>query len=152
MVYYIDECGVQEYLYREYGYASKGVIVRGKTSGRRFKRTNIVAAKCCEKVVAPMCYDCMTDSVLFEWWFQNELLKTVPKGSFLVMDNTRFHRKKRLEDLAREAECIVLFLPAYSPDLNPIEKFWAWLKQKLRSVLKDYDVFLDALCDCFQLV
>ena len=46
--------------------------------------------------------------------------------------------------------CEVIFLPPYSPDLNPIEKFWAWLKQKLKSVLFMFQSFDDALMDCFQ--
>lgn len=65
------------------------------------------------------------------------------------MDNATFHRKAKLRELAINAECEVLFLPPYSPDLNPIEKFWSWLKQKLREVLPEYDNFMDALIDCF---
>jgi transposase len=46
---------------------------------------------------------------------------------------------------------ILIFQPAYSPDLNEIEKFWAWLKNMLKSVLPSFDNFMDALCCCFQL-
>lgn len=45
----------------------------------------------------------------------------VPRGSFIVMDNARFHRKKVLKEMAKEAGCRVIFLPAYSPDFSPIE-------------------------------
>jgi len=148
-LHYIDECGVDNYLYREYGYAPKGVAISGKISGRKFKRTNIVAAKCGDQIVAPFLYDGTTDSVLFEFWFEEILLKAVPKGAVFLMDNASFHRKKRLRALAESAECTVLFLPPYSPDLNPIEKFWAWLKQKLRAILPEHEKFMDALIDCF---
>ncbi|MCL2199679.1 MAG: transposase, partial [Defluviitaleaceae bacterium] len=60
-----------------------------------------------------------------------------------------FHRKSTLKELAAKANCEVIFLPPYSPDLNPIEKFWAWLKQKLKSVLFMFPNFDDALMDCF---
>jgi transposase len=148
-LYYIDECGLNQYLYREHAYSPIGVPVMGKISGKKFKRTNIVAAKCGDKVVAPMAYDGTTDSVLFECWFEEMLLKTVPRYSVLVMDNATFHRKSRLRELAEKADCDVLFLPPYSPDLNPIEKFWARLKKRLRKILPEHDNFNNALMDCF---
>jgi transposase len=126
------------------------VPVTGKISGKKFKRTNIVSAKCSNKIVAPMVYDGTTDSLLFEFWFENKLLKLIPRFSVIVLDNATFHRKETLHKLAANAMCEVLFLPPYSPDLNPIEKFWAWLKRKLRDTLNSYYSFHDALVDCFR--
>ena len=57
-LYYVDECGLDKYLYREYGYFPKGVPVQGKISGKKHKRTNIVASKYDDKIVAPMTKDC----------------------------------------------------------------------------------------------
>jgi transposase len=148
-IFFIDECGINQYLYREYGYAPKGQPVIGNVRGSKFKRLNIVAAKCVDRIVEPLVYDGTTDSVLFECWFENRLLKAIPKGSVLILDNATFHRKAKLRLLADRADCDVLFLPPYSPDLNPIEKFWAWLKQKLRDVLQYYDNLIDAVPDCF---
>jgi len=111
-----------------------------------------VAAMCCKEIVAPLTYQGATDSKLFEFWFENMLLNEAPKGSVFVMDNASFHRKKWLAKLAEAAGCVVIFLPPYSPDLNPIENFWAWLKQRMRSTLQDFDSFDDALSDCFQMV
>ena len=149
-LYYVDECGINEYIYREYGYAPVGVKVMGKISGKKFKRTNIVAAKCCDKIVAPMIYDGTTDSRLFEYWFEKMLLKSISKHSIIILDNATFHRKTRLRELAEAAMCEVLFLPPYSPDLNTIENFWAWLKCRLRKILPSFRNFDDALIDCFQ--
>jgi len=148
-IYYIDECGINQCLYREYGYAPRGQQVIGNVQGRRFKRFNIVAAKCGSKIVEPLVYDVTTDSALFECWFETRLLASVPKGSVLIMDNAAFHRKSKLRTLAENAGAVVLFLPPYSPDLNPIEKFWAWLKLELRSILHSYDNIMDAIADCF---
>ena len=148
-LYYIDECGIDTYIYREYVYAPRGKAVAGAISGKKFKRTNIVAARCIDNIVAPMIYDGTTDSVLFEYWFENYLLKAIPKGSYCILDNATFHRKSKLHALAARADCTVIFLPPYSPDLNPIEKFWAWLKRQLRKILPSHDEFLDALCACF---
>ena len=121
----------------------------GKVSGKKFKRTNVVAAKCGGKVVAPMIYDGTTDSVIFEYWFELMLLKSIPKYSIIIMDNATFHRKAKLRELAKISDCQILFLPPYSPDLNPIEKFWAWLKHKLRKILPAFNNFDNALMDCF---
>ena len=149
-LYFVDECGLDKYLYREYGCSLKGVPVIGKTSGKKFKRTNIVAAKNGDRIIAPMIYDCSTDSVLFEHWFKNMLLKSIPRYSVIVLDNATFHSKKRLRELAIVHDCDVIFLPPYSPDLNPIENFWASLKSRLRKILPFFDSFHDALWGCFQ--
>ena len=148
-LYYVDECGLDKYLYREYAYSPRGVPIIGKVSGKKFKRTNIVAAKCGDRIVAPMIYDGMTDSVLFEYWFETMLLKSIPKYSIIILDNATFHRKARLRELAKITGCEILFLPPYSPDLNPIENYWAWLKNKLRRILPIYVSFNDAILDCF---
>ena len=96
-----------------------------------------------------MLYDGVTDSSLFEFWFDKVLLRAVPKYSVFILDNAAFHRKSRLRELAKKADCEILFLPPYSPDLNPIEKYWAWLKRQLRKMLPLYECFNDALMDCF---
>ena len=81
---------------------------------------------------------------------KNMLLKNVEKGDVIVMDNATFHRKKELEMLVTQASCEILFLPPYSPDLNPIEQFWSWLKRKLREILHKFDSLDDAIMCCFQ--
>jgi len=67
-----------------------------------------------------------------------------------VLDNATFHRKARLVELAARKGCKIIFLPPYSPDLNPIEKRWAWLKQELRDILLTSDSFDFALWTAFQ--
>ncbi|MDR1391150.1 MAG: transposase, partial [Holosporales bacterium] len=61
-------------------------------------------------------------------------------------------RRKELEKLAKDAGCIVLFLPAYSPDLNPIEQFWSWVKRKLREILHNYASLDETIQASFQLI
>ena len=148
-LYYADECVIDTRIYREYAYAPGGKAVVGKISGKKYKRTNIVAAKCGTDIVAPMIYDGTTDSLLFEQWFEQMLLPIVPKGSYFILDNATFHRKNKLHALAEKYGCTALFLPPYSPDLNIIEKYWAWLKRQLRKILPSHDDSLVALCGCF---
>jgi len=146
---YVDETGIEQCLYREYARAPRGERVLAKISGRKFRRTNIVAGLCCGEWVAPLEYSGTTDSVLFETWFEHCLLKEVHEGSVIVLDNATFHRKSVLRRIASEHHCKVLFLPPYSPDLNPIEKRWALLKRKLREILQHHDSFDSALWSLF---
>ena len=62
-LYYIDECGIHTHIHREYAYAPREVAVIGNISGKKFKRTNIVAAKCGGRIAAPMIYSGTTDAV-----------------------------------------------------------------------------------------
>ena len=87
------------------------------------------------KILAPLQYNGTMDSTLFEFWFSNQLPPSLNKGTVIVMDNASFHSKKRLIRAVLNAGCRLLFLPPYSPELNPIEKFWAWLKRFLRKIL-----------------
>jgi len=146
----VDETGIDQCLYREYARAPRGELIMAKISGRKFKRTNIVAGISKGKWVAPMTYHGTTDSLLFETWFEQCLLKETKKGSIIILDNATFHRKSVLPALAKKHGCEVLYLPPYSPDLNPIEKKWAWLKSKLRSVLHHFLSFDAALQNIFQ--
>jgi len=147
---YVDETGIDKYVYREYGRSLRGEKVYGKISGKKYKRTGIVAGKCGKEVVAPLEYNGTMDHDLFEYWFENMLLKSLPKGKTIVMDNASFHRKKVLYQLVEQAGCTLIFLPPYSPELNLIENFWNWLKQKLKKLLPLFDSFDDALFACFQ--
>ena len=147
----MDECGIDTYLYREYGYAPRGQQVLGRVSGRKYKRCGIVAAKMANKILAPLQYSGTMDSNLFEAWFSDQLLPSLDKGTVIVMDNASFHSKKRLIFAAQNAGYRLLFLPPYSPELNPIENFWAWLKRFLRKILSSAPSFDDALCTAFQL-
>lgn len=146
----MDETGIDTYLYREYGYAPKGEKVQGDVSGKRYKRVGVVAAKRGSQVVAPLEYSGTMDSTLFEWWFTERLLPALPQGSVIVMDNAAFHRKQRLLSITEENGYRLVFLPPYSPELNPIEKFWGWLKRKLRKILPFFETFDDALIECFK--
>jgi len=147
----VDESGIDKEMNREYGRAPRGESVYGEVQGRKFDRTNVIAGKCGDKIVAPGEYRGITDHKLFEAWFSGALLKEAKPGSVIVLDNATFHRKKTLKKLAELAGCSVLFLPTYSPDLNPIENIWANLKSFLKHYLRDFVSLSLAICAFFQL-
>ena len=149
---YVDECGIDEHLVRIYAKSPAGVPVYGEVRGRKFERTNIIAGKCGGRIVAPGEYPQYTDHKLFELWFRDALLKEVAPGSFIILDNATFHRKKALAALAENAGCSVIFLPPYSPDFNPIENEWANLKSFVRNYGSNFRSLSIALAHYFKVV
>ena len=145
---YVNETGVDEYLYRPYARAKRGTKVTRKIRGRKFQRISIVAGKTDEGVVAPMMFKGTADSALFESWFEKHLCPQI-HGNISVLDNASIHRKLKLYEIAKQHNIILLFLPPYSPHLNKIEEFWACLKDKLRSCMNDFEKLTDAVCYCF---
>jgi transposase len=67
------------------------------------------------------------------------LLPEVQPGQVIIMDNTPFHRSTRIRELIEKAGCNLLFLPSYSPDLNPIEHWWYKVKTAIRKELQLYN-------------
>ena len=147
---YVDETGIDTYIHREYGRSPKGERVQGKVSGKKYKRVGIVAGKLGKKIIAPLQYEGTMNHVLFELWFMNMLLPILIAGTTIVMDNASFHRKKKLQELAKAAGCKIIFLPPYSPNLNLIEHFWSTLKSRLKKILPMYLDFDRALYECFK--
>lgn len=146
----MDETGIDTYLSREYGYAPRGQEFQTEVCGRKFQRTGIVAAQIDGKIVAPFEYSGTMNGTLFENWFEKQLLPALKPGTTIVMDNASFHRKKHLIPIAQAHGFILIFLPPYSPELNPIEHFWSWLKRFLRNILPNSPSLDDALSSAFQ--
>lgn len=150
---YVDESGCDEYYQRERGRALRGVKVEDVRRGRKFARTNVIAAKCNGRVLAPKTYTHTTNGRFFADWFEFDLLSVVPPGYTILMDNASFHPKKELKKIADRYGVKLLFLPAYSPDFNLIEKFWANLKKWLCEYLPGYASLQIAILEyCFRFV
>ena len=94
----------------------------------------MVAAKGGDEIIGRYEYTCNMNSKLFELWFVEVLLKLIPTGSVIVLDNASWHRKKILKKLAEASGCRVIFLPPYSPNFKPIELMWFKVKSILRKL------------------
>jgi len=151
-VVYIDETGFDEYYSRKYGYSKRGQRIIGKEYGQKRYRTNLVAGLTNGRIVAEKLYKENTSHVLFEEWFKNELLPQIKKKSIIVLDNATFHRKTVLRELAKRRKCHLLFLPPYSPDLNPIEKMWSNTKTYLRDNVKKHKTLQEAILHYLKIV
>ena len=144
-IIYVDESGVTEFYYREYGLAPRGVKVYGEVSGKRYKRLNIVSAQCGDEIIAPFVYGWGTSAVWFEVWFEWYLCPLLSPGKVIIMDNALFHRKIPLEKIARFYQLRIIWLPPYSPDFNCIEFLWANLKRWLKSFASAFSSIQDAV-------
>ena len=146
----MDETGIDTYLYREYGWSLRGEPLIGLVSGRKYKRTGIVAALMDGDIYEPLQYDGTMNSTFFETWFETRLLPALPKNTVIVMDNATFHRKSKLFPMVEKTGHCLVFLPPYSPNLNLIEFFWSWLKRFIRKVLPLLPSLDEAICSAFQ--
>jgi len=120
-VFYLDECGVDHRLYREYGRAPRGERIYQAVAGKRRERTSIISASQHGKLVAPLVFQGSCNTEVVDVYFEKVLLPALPAGSVIVLDNARFHQSPTTQKLVAAAGCQLLFLPTYSPDLNPIE-------------------------------
>jgi hypothetical protein len=132
---YIDESGINKPFVREYGRSLRGVKIEDVKSGGKFQRTNVTAAGINGGIAAPLCCSGNTANASFVEWFRTKFIKAVPKGTTVIMDNASFHPPKKLKNLCRRHGIKLLFLPAYSPDYNPIEKTWANMKRALIDII-----------------
>ena len=78
------------------------------------------------------------------------LVPELKPGQYVVMDNVNFHKSETVEELIENAGCTLIYLPTYSPDLNPIEKFWANLKRKIRGVAHNFNTIQESIDFAFQ--
>ncbi len=151
-VVYVDEAGVDDTEDYAYGWCHHSHRFEADKLGHRTSRISMIAAWCDRRVLAPMTFEGYCNSRLVTAWVEQCLVPELREGQVVVMDNASFHKSAEIRELIEEAGCHVLFLPAYSPDLNKIEKFWARLKNQLRKILHQFERLWDAVDSAFKLL
>ena len=146
---YIDESGIEMTICKDRGWSKRGEKINDKKSGKYYNRTNIIAGLINNKPIAPGLFNGSCDTKCFEIWVEHSLIKELRPGQVVVMDNATFHKSQKTIELIESVDCRVIFLPPYSPDLNPIEKFWANMKRWIRSKVSQFDKLYDAIAAYF---
>jgi transposase len=129
---FIDETGAKTNMTRRYGRAPAGRRVHDHAPAGHWNTTTLIAAMGRDGPLAPLLVEGATDAEVFAAWTEQFLVPALKKGDVVVMDNLSSHKSARIRALIEEAGASLLYLPPYSPDLNPIEKMWSKIKALLR--------------------
>ena len=127
-IVYIDETGFMKHAYRTHGWGKRGVRVWGEVSGNNRKCTNLILAKAGSRHFAPMLFEGTCCKKTFNTWVHRVLVRGLTSPSLIVLDNASFHVRSAVRQILAAFGHRVLFLPPYSPDLNPIEHSFSTLK------------------------
>lgn len=127
-IIYLDESGFSVDSPRTHGYSSVGKRCYAEKDWHARGRFNAIGAILGFALLTVCLFDCNISSDVFYAWLTQDLLPKVPHNSVIVMDNATFHKRKDMIEAIYEKGHIPLFLPPYSPDLNPIEHKWAHVK------------------------
>jgi transposase len=130
---FIDETGTTTKMTRLRGRCLRGQRLRSKAPFGHWMTQTFVVGLRCDKLTAPFVVNAPMDRRIFETYVEKELAPTLTKGDVVIMDNLSAHKSKAAEKTIKARGAWVLFLPPYSPDLNPIEMAFAKLKAHLRA-------------------
>jgi transposase len=131
-VVFIDETCATTAMARRYGWGPMDRRVVGAVPHGHWQVTTFVAALRADGLTAPMAVDGAITGELFRAYVEQVLAPTLRPGDLVVMDNLQCHKVAGVAEAIRRAEAELAYLPAYSPDLNPIEQAFAKLKAELR--------------------
>jgi transposase len=113
---------------RTHGYAPVGKRCFGKHDWHAKGRTNVIGALLGASLLTACLFSGPINADVFLAWVEQDLLPKAPEECVIVMDNASFHKRDDIEQAILDAGHILEYLPAYSPELNPIEHKWAQAK------------------------
>jgi transposase len=152
-IIYLDESGIDDTETYEFGWVKKGERLLGMKKGSKTERLSFISALSQKTLCASLLFAGSCDRKVFETYIEKVLVPTLMPGKTIVLDNASFHHGEKIKKLINDAGCELLYLPPYSPDLNPIEHFWAPLKNKIRQFLpKHSNNLYEAALEAFEFV
>lgn len=141
---FVDETGTNTAMTARYGWAPCGQRATGQAPRNHGPNVTLVATLSLAGLGAPMVSDGPMTTVAFEAYVEQVLAPSLRAGQIVVLDNLSAHTSQRTRDLIDAAGGTLRFLPAYSPDFNPIEWAFSTLKTWLRQVAARTTEALDA--------
>jgi transposase len=150
---FIDETGAATNMARRYGRCPRGQRLVTSVPWGHWKTTTFVAALRLDQVTAPCVFDGPIDGTSFRAYVEQCLVPTLRPGDIVVMDNLASHKVAGIKHAIETVGAELRYLPPYSPDLNPIEQFFAKLKALLRkAAARTLDALIAAIADALTTV
>jgi len=131
---FIDETSISTSMARRFGWAPRGERCRASIPFGHWKTTTFVAGLRVDRIDAPMTIEGALDGEAFLAYVEQVLAPTLSKGETVVMDNVPLHKVAGVSEAITAKGASVLYLPAYSPDFDPIEKFFSKFKSILQRI------------------
>ncbi len=129
---FLDETWTTTAMTRRYAWADVGTRALGHAPHGHWKTTTFLAGLTCEGLIAPFVLDGPINAECFFAYVEQILVPALREGDTVILDNLSSHKNEAAARLVTAAGARLLFLPPYSPDLNPIEMAFAKLKELLR--------------------
>ena len=129
---FVDEMGTNTSFSPVYAWSSKGKRAYWSVPRNRGANTTVLSSMSTEGMGPSLTVEGATTSVVFETYVEQVLAPTLHSGQVVVMDNLTAHRGERVRELIEGRGCELLYLPSYSPDLNPIEEAFSKIKRLVR--------------------
>ena len=143
---FVDESGTHISMDRLRSRAPKGQRAYGRVPKNRGKNLTLIASMSLSGMGESMCIEGATDARAFEAYVEHFLAPSLTEGQVVVMDNLWAHRPKRIRELIEARGAEFVFVPSYSPDLNPIEQAFSKIKNILRKLgARIHEALLEAM-------
>lgn len=150
---FLDETSTNTKLTKRTGWSPRGERYRTHAPFGAWQTQTFIAGLRQHGLTAPWLVDAPMNKAIFETYVETQLAPTLSPRDVVILDNVAFHKGPTVEALVRDRGAWLLFLPPYSPDLNPIELAFSKLKALLRKhAARSYDALTTALgqiCDLF---
>lgn len=150
---FLDETGTNTRMVRTHGRAPKGQRLAGQAPFRYGGNQTLIAGLSQDGLVAPWVLSGAMDRDAFDAYVEHVLVPELKPGTVVILDNLAVHKSEKAAQILRNHGCWMLYLPPYSPDLNPIEMAFSKLKAHLRRIgARTFDQLLQAIgsiCDMF---
>lgn len=150
---FVDESGAKTNMTRLYGRAMAGQRAADNTPSGHWHTTTMISSVRLDGSTACMVVDGATNKDVFEVYVEQILLPSLKAGDIVVLDNLSAHKNQRVRELLKSVGAELWYLPAYSPDLNPIEKMWSKVKSILRMLkARTKEALIEAIAKALDMV
>jgi transposase len=129
---FVDEMGTNTSLYPLYAWSPRGDRARCSVPRNRGPNTTLLASMTAEGMGPCLAVEGATTKIVFEAYVEKVLVPSLRRGQVVVMDNLSAHKGERIRELLENAGCELRYLPAYSPDFNPVEEAFSKVKGLMR--------------------